>query len=61
MQRESEKNLDYFIPGSKAGHKPTKKSKGVEGKTVGSKGHGKGKTNQPPTLNELLDKLNRVR
>ena len=61
MQRESEENPDYFIPGSKAGHKPTKKSKGVEGKTVGSKGRGKGKTKQPPTLNELLDKLNRVR
>ena len=61
MQCESEENPDYFIPGKKAGHKPTKRSKGVEGKSVGSKGRGRGKAKEPPTLNELLDKLNRAR
>ena len=61
MQCESEENPDYFIPGKKAGHKPTKRSKGVEGKSLGSKGRGRGKAKGPPTLNELLDKLNRAR
>ena len=61
MQRESEENPDYFIPGKKAGHKPMKRSKGIEGKSVGSKDRGRGKAKQPPTLNELLDKLNKAR
>ena len=61
MQCESEENPDYFIPGKKAGHKPTKRSKGIEGKSVGSNGRGRGKAKQPPTLNELLDKLNKAR
>ena len=34
MQIESEENPDYFIPRTGAGHKPTKKTKGVEGKSV---------------------------
>ena len=61
MQRESEENPEYFIPGGKAGHKPSKKGKGVQGKTLSAKGHGKGKARQPPTLNELLVKLNRAK
>ena len=32
MQIESEQNPDFFIPRSGAGHKPTKKTKGVEGR-----------------------------
>ena len=61
MQRESKENPEYFIPGGKSGHKPSKKMKGVEGKTLSGKGHGKGKARQPPTLNELLEKLNRAK
>ena len=34
MQIESEENPDFFIPGKEAGHKPTKKTKGVEGKSI---------------------------
>ncbi|MCG8626862.1 MAG: hypothetical protein MJE68_33275, partial [Proteobacteria bacterium] len=60
MQREGEENPDYFMPGSKAGHKPGKKSKGVEGKSVPSRGRGKRQT-LPPTMNELLEKLNKAR
>ena len=65
MQMESEENPDYFIPGKKAGHKPGKKSKGVEGETVKGKGRGKGrgrgKANETPTLDGLLEKLNRAK
>ena len=61
MQQESEEIPEYFIPGGKAGHKPSKKGKGVQGKTLSAKGHGKGKARQPPTLNELLEKLNRAK
>ena len=63
MQMESEENPDYFIPGKKAGHKPGKKSKGVEGETVKGKGRGKGrgKAKETPTLDELLEKLNRAK
>ena len=61
MQQESEENPEYFIPGGKAGHKPSKKGKGVQGKTLSAKGRGKGKARQPPTLNELLEKLNRAK
>ena len=60
MQREGEENPDYFMPGSKAGHKPGKKSKGVEGKSVPSRGRGK-RQMLPPTMNELLEKLNKAR
>ena len=38
MQIESKENPDYFIPRSGAGHKPTKKTKGVEGKSVCGQG-----------------------
>ena len=34
MMIESEENPDFFIPGKEAGHKPTKKTKGVEGKSI---------------------------
>ena len=63
MQRESEENPEYFIPGDKARHKPSKKGKGVEGKTISAKGRskGRGKGREPPTLDELLDKLNRAK
>ena len=57
MQIESEENPDYFIPRSGAGHKPTKKTKGVEGKSV----RGRVKAKETPTLDSLLDKLNRVK
>ena len=61
MQRESEENPEYFIPGGKAGHKPSKKGKCVQGKTFSAKGRSKGKARQPPTPNELLEKLNRAK
>ena len=38
MQIESEENPDYFIPHTGAGHKPTKKTKGVEGKSICGRG-----------------------
>ena len=60
MQIESKENLDYFIPRSGAGHKPTKKTKGVEGKSVHGRGRGRGKAKETPTLNVLLEKLNRA-
>ena len=34
MQIKSEENPDFFIPRKEAGHKPTKKRKGVEGKSI---------------------------
>ena len=33
----------------------------MQGKTLSAKGCGKGKARQPPTLNELLEKLNRAK
>ena len=38
MQIESEENPEFFIPGKEAGHKPTKKTKGVEGKSICGQG-----------------------
>ena len=38
MQIESEENPDFFIPRSGAEHKPIKKTKGVEGKSVRGQG-----------------------
>ena len=61
MQIESEQNPDFFIPRSGAGHKPTKKTKGVEGKTVRGRGRGRGKPKETPTLDSLLEKLNRAK
>ena len=61
MQIESEENPDYFIPRSGAGHKPTKKTKGVEGKSVRGRGRGRGKAKETPTLDSLLEKLNRAK
>ena len=61
MQIESEENLDFFMPRSGAGHKPTKKMKGVEGKSVHGRGRGRGKAKETPTLDLLLEKLNRVK
>ena len=61
MQIESEENPDYFIPRSGAGHKPTKKTKGVEGKSVHGRGRGRVKAKETPTLDSLLDKLNRAK
>ena len=59
MQIESEENPDFFIPGKEAGHKPTKKTKGVEGKSI--RGQGRGKRKETPTLDSLLQKLNRAK
>ena len=59
MQIESEENPDFFIPGKEAGHKPTKKTKGVEGKSI--RGQGRGKHKETPTLDSLLQKLNRAK
>ena len=61
MQIESEQNPDFFIPRNGAGHKPTKKTKGVEGKTVHGRGRGRGKPKETPTLDSLLEKLNRAK
>ena len=59
MQIESEENPDFFIPGKEAGHKPTKKTKGVEGKSI--RGQGRGKRKETQTLDSLLQKLNRAK
>ena len=61
MQIESEENPDFFIPGKEAGHKPTKKTKGVEGKSIHGRGRGRGKRKETPTLDSLLQKLNRAK
>ena len=61
MQIESEENPDYFIPRTGAGHKPTKKTKGVEGKSIHGRGRGRGKRKETPTLDSLLEKLNRAK
>ena len=63
MQIESEENPDYFIPRSGAGHKPTKKTKGVEGKSICGHGcgQGRGKPKDTPTLDSLLEKLHRAK
>ena len=61
MQIESEENPDFFIPGKEAGHKPTKKTKGVEGKSIHGQGRGRGKRKETPTLDSLLQKLNRAK
>ena len=61
MQIESEENPDFFIPGKEAGHKPTKKTKGVEGKSTCGHGRGRGKRKETPTLDSLLQKLNRAK
>ena len=61
MQMESEENPDFFIPGKEAGHKPTKKTKGVEGKSICGHGRGRGKPKETPTLDSLLEKLNRAK
>ena len=61
MQIESKENSDYFIPRTGAGHKPTKKTKGVEGKSIRGHGRGRGKPKETPTLDSLLEKLNRAK
>ena len=63
MQIESEENPDFFIPGKEARHKPTKKTKRVEGKSIHghSRGRGRGKPKETPTLDSLLEKLNRAK
>ena len=61
MQIESEENPDFFIPGKEAGHKPTKKTKGVEGKSIHGQGRGRGKRKETPTLDSLFQKLNRAK
>ena len=61
MQIESEENPDFFIPRKEAGHKPTKKTKGVEGKSIRGRGQGRGKCKETPTLDSLLQKLNRAK
>ena len=61
MQIEREENPEFFIPGKEAGHKPTKKTKGVEGKSIRGRGQGRGKPKETPTLDSLLQKLNRAK
>ena len=61
MRIESEENPDYFIPRSGAGHKPTKKTKRVEGKSICGRGRGRGKPKETTTLDSLLEKLHRVK
>ena len=61
MQIESEENPEFFIPGKEAGHKPTKKTKGVEGKSIHGRGRGTGKLKETPTMDSLLQKLNRAK
>ena len=66
MQREAEENPEYFLPSSKASHKPGKKTTSVQGKIVSGKGKGRGKglggkDKVTPTFNELLEKLNRAK
>ena len=65
MQREGEENPEHFLPSGKARHKPGKKTTGVQGKVISGKGKGRGKgiggkDKVTPTLNELLEKLNRA-
>ena len=60
MQIKSEENPEFFIPGKEAGHKP-KKTKGVEGKSIRGRGRGTGKPKETPTLDSLLQKLNRAK
>ena len=66
MQREAEENPEYFLPSSKASHKPGKKTTSVQGKIVSEKGKGRGKglggkDKVTPTFDELLEKLNRAK
>ena len=63
MQREAEENPEYFLPSSKASHKPGKKTTSVQGKIVSGKGKGRGKglggkDKVTPTFDKLLEKLN---
>ena len=55
MQMASEKDPPHFMPNRSTSHKPNKKTRGVEGK--GSKR----KRLPPPTLNVLLQQLNRAK
>ena len=55
MQMASEEDPPHFMPNRSASHKPSKKTRGVEGK--GSKR----KRLPPPTLNVLLQQLNRAK
>ena len=67
MQREADENPPYFMPSSSSSHKPTKKTKTLEGRAMRGtgrgrgKGRGQGKSAPTPTLNELLEKLNRAK
>ena len=54
MQREGQANPPYFIPNRGAQHKPKKGRKGVEGQ-------GRKKSVVAPTLNTILDKLNKAK
>ena len=55
MQMASEDDPPHFMPNRNARHKPSKKTKGVEGKGR------KRKSLPPPTLNVLLEQLNRAK
>ena len=67
MQREADENPPYFMPSGSSSHKPTKKMKTLEGRAMRGtgrgrgKGRGQGKSAPTPTLNELLEKLNRAK
>ena len=55
MQRASEADPPYFMPSRGSKHKPGKRTKTVEGKSV------RRRSAPPPTLNALLDKLTAVK
>ena len=67
MQREADENPPYFMPSGSSSHKPTKKTKTLECRAMPGtgrgrgKGRGQGKSAPTPTLNELLEKLNRAK
>ena len=54
MQREGEANPPYFLPNRGAQHKPKRNRKGVEGK-------GRKKSLVAPTLNSIMEKLNKAK
>ena len=65
-KEKQKENPEYFLPSSKASHKPGKKTISVQGKIVSGKGKGRGKglsgkDKVTPTFDELLEKLNHAK